>query len=139
PATNGRCVIAQVSARCVIAHSFGSGFIVIQYVGRGKDENWGVRGWRRADRADRGRSRRTEDSAPRPPPMEKRGRLRRVRETGAPGSSSKRREKPRRQHSTKRPGANNRFRVVLRCTQQPGRSTAEQAGTADGCETVRAT
>src|SRR5207237_10671854 len=108
-------------------------------VARGKEENRGVGGGRRADRADKGRSRRLEGSAPRPPPTEKRGQLRQARETGAPGSSSKRREKPRRRHSTKRRGANNRFRAALRCTQQPGRSTAEQAGTADGCETVRAT
>src|SRR4029453_13527239 len=131
--------MAQTSARCLIAHSFGSGFIVTPYVAGRKDENLGARGWTRADRADRGQSRRTEDLAPRPQPMEKRGRPRRARETDAPGSSSKRREKLPLRPSTKPPGANSRFRAAQRCRRQPNRSRAVQTDNADVFETVRAT
>src|SRR5262249_22679 len=125
--------------RWVIAHSFGSGFILIPYDVAGKDEDWELRGWMRADRADTGRLRRKEDLASRPPPMEKRGLPRRGPETGAPGRSSKKPEKPQRQRSIIRHGASSRFRVAQRCTQQPNKSTEEPTDNTYAFETARAT
>src|SRR5207244_11926181 len=102
------------------------------------DDNCASTDWRRDDRADIGRSRRKEDSAPSPRHMEKPGHLRRAQETGAPRNSLKRRERPQRQHSITHPAASSRFRAAQRYRPQPNKSTAEQADSADAFETARA-
>src|ERR1044072_316141 len=131
--------MAQTSARCVIAHSFGSAFLVIGYDERRKDEARALRGWTLANRTDTGQSRQKEGLASMPPPMETRGHLRRARETDAPGSSSKRPEKPQRRRSTTHLAASSRFRAVQQCRQQPSRSTATQTDNVDVCERAPAT
>src|SRR5215469_3626801 len=131
--------MAHASARCVIAHSFGSGFIVIQYDAvRKGEEDWEVRGSTRADRADTARLRRTEGLASRPPPRERHGRPRQAPETGARGSSLQKPEKRPPRRWITRPDANSRLRAAQQYRQPPNRSTAEQADTADAFETVRA-
>src|SRR5690348_144620 len=92
----------------------------------------------RAGRGDTDRSRRKEDSVSMPPQTGKPDRPRLVLEKGALESSSKRPEKPRLPHWITHRVANNRFQGAQQYRQQPGRSMATQADTANVFETARA-